>query len=88
MPPFFGLTPDNKDLYLEHIFLLMYYCGFGYRDAYLLPVYQRVWFITRINDEIKKANGQSRGASTNTPDARALQGRGRNMVPSNQRRFT
>jgi len=66
----------------------MYYTGFSYGDAYRLPVWQRIWFISRINDEIKKANGQSRAASQNTPDARGMQGRARNMVPANQRRFT
>ncbi len=88
MPPFFGLTNQNKDVFLEHIFILMYYCGFSYHDAYHLPIYQRVWFIERINTEIKRANGQSRAATQNTPDNRAMQGRARNMVPSNQRRFT
>ena len=66
----------------------MYYTGFSYRDAYILPVWKRIWFINRINEEIKRANGESRAATSNTPDSRALQGRARNMVPSNQRRFT
>ena len=32
----------------------MYYQGFSYRDAYSLPVWQRVWFIERINKELVK----------------------------------
>ena len=28
--------------------------GFGYRECYLLPVWQRVWFIERINKEIQQ----------------------------------
>ena len=39
---------------MEHIFLLMYYQGFSYQDAYRLPVWQRIWFIERINKEIEK----------------------------------
>lgn len=70
------------------IFLLMYYTGFSYREAYNLPVWQRQWFIKRINKELKAAHGQSRAAHDNTPDARALMGRARAQVPSNLRRFT
>jgi len=64
----------------------MYYNGFSYRDAYRLPVWQRVWFIERINEEIKKSQGQSR--SHQSPDERALQGKHRQFMPANQRRFT
>jgi hypothetical protein len=64
----------------------MYYQGFSYRDAYMLPVWQRIWFIERINKEIKASQGQSRAAQS--PDQRALQGRHRTTTPANQRRFT
>ena len=83
---FFGLTPDDKPVFLEQIFLLMYYSGFSYSDAYRLPVWQRIWFITRINEEIKKSQGSSRGHES--PDERAWQGKHRPFPPSNQRRFT
>tara|TARA_B100000900_G_C20246172_1_gene580000 strand:+ start:254 stop:469 length:216 start_codon:yes stop_codon:yes gene_type:complete len=71
----------------------MYYMGFTYVEAYNIPVWQRKWFIQRINKEFQKANeknqpAQSRAAHTNTPDARTLMGNSRAAVPSRLRRFT
>ncbi len=62
--------------------------GFTYRECYSLPIYQRRWFINRLNEEIKKANGQSRAATSNDANTRTLQGRQRGQVPANLRRFT
>lgn len=87
-PPSFGLTPNDKEMFLEVIFLLMYYMGFSYDEAYNLPLWQREWFIKRINKEIKASQGQSRSAEANNPEARALMGRARAQVPSKLRRFT
>ena len=91
-PRFFGLTPDDKEFYLEQIFILMYYMGFLYKEAYHLPVWQRVWFIQRINREFKEANDRnsnaSRAAHDNTPDQRALEGLSRESPPARLRRFT
>ena len=87
-PRFFGLTPSDKEVFLEHIFGLMYYCGFSYEGAYNLPVWQRIWFIERINKEIKRSDGQSRSAQNNTPDARAMMNRARSQVPAKLRRFS
>jgi hypothetical protein len=65
VPRFFGLTPEDKDLFLEQIFLLVYHLGFSYQDAYKLPVWQRVWFINRLNHEFKQAKeNNSSGRST------------------------
>jgi hypothetical protein len=66
----------------------MYYAGFSYYDAYHLPVWQRIWFIERINQEIKRSDGQSRSTQNNTPDSRAMMNRARSQVPANLRRFT
>jgi len=70
----------------------MYYMGFSYKEAYSLPIWQRFWFIQRINEEFKKANEQnaqaSRAAHANTPDIRAMQGNARAQVPSKLARFT
>jgi len=71
----------------------MYYGGFSYKGAYSLPIWQRIWFIERINKEFKTANKntdmpQSRGAHHNTAEARQMMGRARAQVPSNLRRFT
>jgi hypothetical protein len=89
---FFGLTLNDKNLFLEQIFTLMYYVGFNYTEAYNLPVWQRIWFIERTNEEFKKAqeaqSDSSRAAHANTPDHRAMQGRARQQVPANLRRFT
>ena len=73
---FFGLTPNNKDIYLDQIFLLIYHLGFTYSDAYKCPVWQRFWFINRLKhefDEAKKSNesiarskGQTRGSKSLT----------------------
>ena len=62
--------------------------GFSYSEAYNLPVWQREWFIKRINKEIKDSQGQSRSAEANTAEARELMGRHRAQVPSKLRRFT
>ena len=68
--------------------MLMYYMGFSYDEAYNLPIWQREWFIKRINKEIKASQGQSRSAESNSAEARALMGRNRSHVPSRLRRFT
>ena len=87
MPPFFGLTTSDKEIYLEHIFLLMYYMGFTYTEAYRLPIWQRIWFIQRINKEIKNSN-DSRAAHQNDPQTRSLKNKMRQQVPAKLRRFT
>jgi len=70
------------------IFLLMYYMGFSYDEAFNLPIWQREWFINRINKEIKQSQGQSHAAHANTAEARELMGKSRAQVPSKLRRFT
>jgi hypothetical protein len=70
------------------VFLLMYYLGFSYSEAFNLPIWQREWFIKRINKEIKDSQGQSRAAHANTAEARELMGKARSQVPSKLRRFT
>ena len=66
--------------------------GFSYRESYTLPIWQRIWFIERINEEFKRAaeanSNVSRAAHHNTPDQRMMAGRSRANVPANQRRFT
>ena len=73
----------------------MYYVGFHYTESYNIPIWQRHYFIKRLNDEIDRANkaNKGQGAATraahhNTPDARSMQGRYRSQVPSSLRRFT
>ncbi len=73
----------------------MYYVGFTYAEAYNIPVWQRIWFLKRLNKEIKRANDANKGngaatraAHQNDPDSRELMGRHRSHVPANLRRFT
>ena len=67
----------------------MYYMGFSYVEVYNIPIWQRTWFIGRINDELKKnSDGGNRAAHANHPEARALMGRARAQVPAKLRRFT
>jgi len=73
----------------------MYYMGFTYDGAYKLAIWQREWFLNRLNNEIEKTNeandGQganTRAAHQNDPQTRAMQGRHRSQVPARLRRFT
>jgi hypothetical protein len=84
---FFGLTPDDKVIYLEYVFTLMYYMGFSYSEVMNLPIWQRQWFVERMTDEFKKTE-KSKGAHENTEEIRSLQGNSRSNVPSRLRRFT
>ena len=91
-PRFFGLRPDDKiPLILEPTFLLMYYGGFTYREAYNLPVPYKRWYIERIVKELNKGgddgNAPSRALHQNSPDVRAMQGMARAQTPSRLRRF-
>jgi hypothetical protein len=61
---FFGLTANDKDLFLEHIFVLIYHLGFTYQDAYNLPVWQRFWFINRLKQEFKAAKENDQSATS------------------------
>lgn len=68
--------------------MLMYYMGFSYIEALNIPMWQRIWFIQRINNEFKRSEGASRAAHQNTPDSRAMLNRNRAEVPAKLRRFT
>jgi len=86
---FFGLTQLSKEVYLEQIFLLMYYGGFTYTEGYNLPVQYRMWFIRRINKEFERSNGEaSKAVHQNTPEMNMLQGKSRMQTPARLRRFT
>lgn len=66
----------------------MYYMGFSYNEAMSLPVWQRVWFIERMMEEIKRANGNNRSAHDNAADSRYFKGNHRTSPPAKLRRFT
>ena len=92
MPRFFGLTSSDKEIFLEPIFALMYYMGFTYNEAYALPIWQRLWFIKRINKEMKRSSEDgstnSRALHDNSPGIRQMQNFGREAPPAKLRRFT
>lgn len=77
---------------LEPIFLLMYYGGFCYKEAYMLPVAYKRWFIERVSKELQRTSEEgataTRALHGNTPDVRAAQGRARSHVPARLRRFS
>ena len=69
--------------------------GFGYQECYDLPIWKRIWFIQRINKEIKETNknnggdgAATRAAHHNDPAVRSMMGRHRAQVPAKLRRFT
>ena len=72
----------------------MYYMGFTYKEAYNIPLWQRRWFIKRLNTEIKKSQDKdgnsaaTRAAHQNSSEARDMMGRYRSQVPAKLRRFT
>ena len=66
--------------------------GFTYTEAYKIPIWQRIWFIERINTEIERTSKAEETASRalhhNGSDARSLQNRSRTQVPARLRRFS
>jgi len=42
----------------EQLFLLQYYGGWSFIEAYNLPIPLRQWFVERLSNEIKKQNEQ------------------------------
>lgn len=61
--------------------------GFSYWECYNLPVRYRIWFLERLQKEIKGSE-DSRAAHTNSPEARALMNKSRPQTPAKLRRFT
>jgi hypothetical protein len=66
----------------------MYYMGFSYWECYNMAIPYRVWFLKRLQEEIKKSNNGSRAADQNTPEQRSMMDRSRQQVPAKLRRFT
>ena len=50
---FFGLTPEYMEKVYEQFFLLKYYGGWSFIEAYNLPVALRTWFLERLSKQIK-----------------------------------
>ena len=62
--------------------------GFTYTEVQNLPVWQRKWFLDRLVEEMKEANGRSRAAHANSAQDRAMSGYHRGETPAKLRRFT
>jgi len=93
----FPLTYENREqVFLESIFLLIYYLGFTYTEALNLPIVYKRWFIDRVAKEIKGSagdnepgNGPSKAMNhQNDPTYAALAGKHRAQTPARLRRFT
>ena len=82
---FFGLTHNDKEIYLEPIFYLVYYMGMTYSEAYNMAIWKRRWYLQRVIEEINKSNGDSKGNSSET---RGLSNKLRPDGPQRTKRFT
>jgi len=69
---------------LEELYVLMYYIGFAWSDAYNLPISIRKWFIKRFIKEISKENNPAPVKATHhqTPETRMFQGSHRLQSPN------
>ena len=63
-PRFFGLTPENKDVILEQLFVLMKHINFSYKDAYNLPIWKRTWFIGKLKETLEQEQNHYNNQST------------------------
>ena len=68
--------------------------GFSYREAYMLPIWQRRWFVDRLKKEFKSSKEENDGEYTHTraahhndPEMRSMMGL-RPNTPAKLRRFT
>ena len=64
---FFGLTPNDVEIFLEQAFILMYYLGFTYAGVRNLPLAYRRWFIDRVIKELER-NAEQGNPSKHEPD--------------------
>jgi hypothetical protein len=51
---FFGLTDEYAASIYEEFFLLKYYGGWSFTEAYNLPIVIRRWFLERLAEQKKK----------------------------------
>lgn len=66
--------------------------GFSYWECYNIPISYRIWFIERLNKELKKSsekeNTPTRALHQNDKQTRALLGLNRSETPARLRRFS
>ena len=63
MHRFFGLTPENKTIILEQLYVLIKHANFTYLDAYKLPVWKRLWFIHKLKEENDKEKNEIKSSN-------------------------
>ena len=61
--PFFGLTDKYIQNVYEQFFALKYYGGWGFFEAYNLPVVIREWFLKRLKKQLETESEQIEKAS-------------------------
>jgi hypothetical protein len=55
---FFGLSDEYIQSVYEEFFLMKYYGGWSFIEAYNLPIKIRRWFLQRLSDQMQKENDQ------------------------------
>jgi hypothetical protein len=60
---FFGLSDEYIKNVYEQFFLLKYYGGWSFIEAYNLPILIREWFLKRLVDQKKKEAEEVKNAS-------------------------
>jgi len=63
---FFGLSDKYMESVYEQFFLLKYYGGWSFMEAYNLPVGLRNWFIKRLVKQFEKEKEDYEQAQKNT----------------------
>jgi hypothetical protein len=66
---FFGLTPENKTIILEQLYVLIKHANFTYLDAYKLPVWKRLWFIFKLKEENEKESETIKNTTQNSSNS-------------------
>jgi len=60
---FFGLNDEYIEQVYEQFFLLKYYGGWSFTEAYSLPVGLRKWFLERLSKEKEKEKAAANEAN-------------------------
>ena len=55
---FFGLSSNYMKQVYEQFFLLKYYGGWSFTEAYNLPVGLRYWFVKRLSKQFEEEKKQ------------------------------
>ena len=51
---FFGLSDEYHENVYEQFFFLKYHGGWGFTEAYNLPIKVRQWFVNRLIEQFEK----------------------------------